>query len=711
MTHPIKQFGLDAAAAAASQALAQAAALAPGRPLAEQLKVVGAVLDQLPCGVLLADARLPGRPLVYASRRVQEITGYSPGELLGKSCAMLQGGDRDQPGVFELRAALRQGQGCDVLLRNYRRNGQRFLNQLRLIPLRAADGTLEHYLGLPTDVTHQREDQQRALEIIDKIDAAFLSLDGFWRLNYGNPGAERLFGRTLATLRGLTLWDLLPSAICSESRSQLEQVLQYRRTATFTAYLPEISAWVETRAFPTPEGISVYLRDVSRQKEHEARLEYHARHDLLTGLLNRRSFLADLARHLHEAGNQLGHAALALVDVDGFDRINQSLGQALGDELLRALAIRLRSADLAATLVARIGPDQFLALLPRVHSQSLQALGLVLSDRLSLPLKLRGATLQPSVSIGLSPLADLLVQGSERGPLHRSEALLMQAGVALREARRNGPGQVYAFDDSLQRDALRRQQLLLALQADELLDQLHLVYQTQVDLQDGSLVGLEALLRWAQPELGLVPPGEFVPLLESSGLIRKVGRWVLATVCRQSAQWRDAGLQVPVLSINASPIEFLDAGYPDQVVEALRECGLPAGALAVEVTESLAIGNLQKATQQIDTLRAAGVEVHLDDFGSGYAHLRSLRGLGAEVVKIDRSLVQGLGADPDASAMLRAVVRLVHDLGRLALIEGVETAAEAQHARDLGCDRAQGHHFSRPVRAEALTLSAAASRP
>ncbi len=698
---------------AAAPSLLPAARLAPLDQHCDRTRqalqpLLGRLLDSVHSGILVADARQPGMPILYANARVEAITGYSADELLGRSCAMLQSGDSRQPGLQDLRDALRQGQPCHVLLRNYHRSGRMFLNDLRLTPLLGEDGRPDYYVGVQTDVTENRLEQERALEMLDRIDESFIALDRFWRVTYANPQALQLLGRAaVRALQGHTLWDLLPSALNGETKSHLEAVLRDQQSTAFTDYFPEVAAWIEARAFPVTDGMTVYFRNVSQRKEHEARLEYQARHDLLTGLLNRRSFVIELTRRLQESGARWAELAIVMVNVDGFGKINESLGADLGNTFLQALSRRLVAQPLAVQTAARSGSDEFLLLLSVPPAADLQRMAASLQDLLCAPIEAAGLSLAPSVTLGISPV--VATAASSSASLHgEAENLLVYAAAAVREARKGGPGRIQIFDDSLQRQAVRRQELLLALQAKDLLDQLHLVYQPQLRLADGACIGLEALLRWTHPVLGMVSPGEFIPLMETNGSMIRTGRWVLQAACAQITRWQQQGAVVPTVSINASAIEFLDPDYPARIAAAMQQHGFGQAALAVEVTESLAIGDLALANRQLGALQAAGVQVHLDDFGSGYAHLRSLRGLHADTVKIDRSLVEGLESDDGAVTMLRAIVQLAHGLGRQVLVEGIETAGEARVARELGCDAAQGYFFGRPVRPEAIQLLAAA---
>jgi diguanylate cyclase (GGDEF)-like protein len=401
-----------------------------------------------------------------------------------------------------------------------------------------------------------------------------------------------------------------------------------------------------------------------------------------------------------------------MINVDGFGKINESLGAEVGNTILQTLSRRLMSPALATQAAARSGSDEFLLLLSVPPTEDFRLVGASLMDLLCAPVEAAGLSLVPSVTLGISPVLSTPPQRNRSTSIYgETESLLVYAAAAVREARKGGPGRIQVFDDKLRHQALRRQELLLALQGKDLLDQLHLVYQPQLRLRDGACIGLEALLRWTHPVLGTVSPGEFIPLMESSGSMITIGRWVLHAACQQVVRWRSQGFAVPTVSINASAIEFLDPDYPGRLSAAMQQYGLAQDALAVEVTESLAIGDLALADRQLAALLKAGVQVHLDDFGSGYAHLRSLRGLQAETVKIDRSLVEGLESDEGAVTMLRAIVQLVHGLGRQVLVEGIETEGEARIARELGCDAAQGYFFGRPVRPEdiRLDLSPAAS--
>lgn len=541
----------------------------------------------------------------------------------------------------------------------------------------------------------QTEGQVR--EVLDRIDEAFITLDLAWRFTYANPSAERLLQRPAGELLGAVLWSLFPESQSASARQSFELALKGQHSITFTDYFPRLGKWFEIRAFALAAGLTVFFRDVTRQKDHDARLEYQASHDAGTGLWNQRSLLRELSLRLLDARRQGGTVGVMVVALCGHRELTAHAGHTVAEKLVWELAQRLRPGMNEDIAVARSSADEFTLILPAATREALALQAQHWLRALQAPIRLGGHRLRPDLAAGTA------WQGEDGGD---TTALLANAQVALAAALAQGPATVMAFDRGMRERAARRQHLLDAMRHEHFLTQLDLHYQPQFNLKDHSLVGLEALLRWHSPTLGTVSPAEFVPLAESSDLIEDIGRWVSQRVCQQVAQWRSAGLAPPPVAMNASARELLSPGYAPRLLATLQAHRLDCTSVCVEVTESVAVDGFELVRPTLALLAQAGVQIHLDDFGQGYCNLRRLQWLDIHTLKIDRSLIAGMDRDAAARAMLQAIVELARSLGKQVLVEGIETEAERAAACAIGCDMGQGYLFGRPGPASMVVLPA-----
>ena len=426
----------------------------------------------------------------------------------------------------------------------------------------------------------------------------------------------------------------------------------------------------------------------------EQHIQHLAHHDVLTGLSNR----LGLERRLEEAlqrGTERGRGvSLAYIDLDNFKFINDSFGHAAGDLVLREVAQRLQEGVRGADTVARLGGDEFLVIFtdqPADHTGLANRLQR-LREELARPIAIGDRSFRPTCSIGVA-----------NHPLDAQDvpSLLSCADTALYRAKESGRdnAQFYSakLDSRLQGQFALREDLRLAIEG----DQLRLLYQPLVDLATGRVFGVEALLRWHHPERGIVPPLDFIPLAESTGLIVPIGDWVLRTACRQNKAWQLAGLPPLCVAVNVSARQMREADWSQRVAAALADTGLAPDRLEIELTESMIMENVESATAHMHELHAMGVGISIDDFGTGYSSLGSLKSFPITRLKIDKSFVWALDHQGDA-AIVEAIVGLAHKLGLQVLAEGVETTVQQEFLRKVGCDAMQGYLFSKPVAAEAI---------
>ncbi|MBD2426404.1 EAL domain-containing protein [Phormidium sp. FACHB-1136] len=429
--------------------------------------------------------------------------------------------------------------------------------------------------------------------------------------------------------------------------------------------------------------------DITATKENQERLDYLAHHNPLTELPNRLLFNDRLRHALTLASRQNTRLALIFVDVDRFKHINDSMGHGAGDDLLRQLAQRFQALVRTNDTVAHLSGDEFVVLLEDVtHSQNVTLVINKLLEALKDPIQIQGQEIYVTVSMGIS-----LFPNDGDDPA----TLLRNADTAMYQAKEEGRNTYRFYTEEMM--AITFEQMLLENALRGALDrqEFHLVYQPQVDLISRRLVGLEALLRWQHPELGMVSPVQFIPLAEQTGLIRDIGLWVLRSACRQGREWLDQGLSFGRIAVNIAGPQIRQNGLLSVVQSALAESHLPPTHLELEVTESFIMEGATDSIEQLASLRDLGIQISIDDFGTGYSSLSYLKQLPIEKLKIDRSFIRDIPQDANDMAIAEAVIALGHALNLRVIAEGVETEEQAGFLIHKGCHEAQGYLYSRPL--------------
>jgi len=434
--------------------------------------------------------------------------------------------------------------------------------------------------------------------------------------------------------------------------------------------------------------------DISDRKRAEEQIEFHAYHDVLTNLPNRKLFTDRLTQSISRARRSGKSLAVMFVDLDHFKSINDTLGHEMGDELLLEMAKRLSANVREYDTVARLGGDEFTIILSELR-QPEDAVNVAEKVRSAVeqPLSIAGTSIEVSASIGIALYPD---DGTD------AESLLRNADSAMYRAKEAGRNTYQLCTDDMKRRAVERLSLETRLRRAITEGQLVLHYQPQISLTNGSVVGVEALVRWNDPERGLVHPSAFIPLAEESRLILPLGEWVLRSACTQMRAWQDAGLEVPMMSVNLSLRQFQQYDIVQAVRHVLNETGLDASALELEITETAAMQNAESTVEVLQALRELGVSIAIDDFGTGYSSLNYLKRFPITAVKIDRAFVRDLATSEGDAAIVSAVVGIARALKLRVIAEGVETQEQLSFLRRRNCDAAQGYLFSRPVAAATL---------
>ncbi|MEO5337800.1 MAG: EAL domain-containing protein [Magnetospirillum sp. WYHS-4] len=456
--------------------------------------------------------------------------------------------------------------------------------------------------------------------------------------------------------------------------------------------------WLTITAIHGDDGkiqrYAAIFSDITERKKAEERIKNLAYFDVLTGLPNRRLFTDRLAVAMANAHRHEHRMAVMLLDLDMFKRINDTLGHSAGDRVLETVAQRLITAIREGDTVARLGGDEFSVLLPEVEQiDDAVRLARRIIEEIKQPLYVDGSEMFVTASIGISLYPDDAMT---------AEGLLKNADTAMYRAKDLGRNAHQLYSSTMNALSLERLAMETSLRHALARDEFLLAYQVKVNMGSGRLSGVEALIRWHHPELGVVPPSDFIPLAEANGLIGPIGEWVLHTACRQNREWQDLGLPPTRVAVNISARQFLQCDLVATVRDALESSNLDPRWLELEVTESAVMPRVDEAAAMLHELRAMGVHISIDDFGTGYSSLSHLKRLPIDSLKIDKTFVQDMAEDSDDVAIVSAIIAMAQTLRIRVIAEGVENEKQALFLRAQGCDEVQGYLIGRPVSPENL---------
>ena len=581
-------------------------------------------------------------------------------------------------------------------------------------PVCTASGRPAFLFTQVADVTSRRKAEQSLRDsdatlgvLLESTPDTILVVDAAGGIVSVNAAAQGVCGYAPGELVGKPVETLLPQRLARVHQAHRAGFLSDPRTRSMGRGLSLTARRKDGSEFPVEVGLGSSRRegallftcvvtDITERRRAEEKIAHQATHDALTGLPNRAMFLDRVSTALARARRGGTRPAVLFLDLDRFKVVNDSLGHGVGDEALTIVAERLRALVREVDTVARFGGDEFAMLCEDLHELGeVEAIAERILAALAVPLVVRGRELVVTASVGIAfpdrvDITKLNVDG---------ESLLRDADAAMYQAKDVGRARAAVFDEAMRARALQRLETEHALRHAVERRQLRLHYQPLLDLRDGRITGVEALLRWEHPERGMVPPGEFIELAEETGLIGSIGAWVLREACRQAAAWRAGGV-VPedfAVSVNVSPHQLVDTSLVHQVSDVLHETGLPAGRLHLELTEGALMRDPETSARILRALRGLGVHVSIDDFGTGYSSLSYLRRFPVDVIKVDRAFVHGLAEEGDDYAIVSAIIGMAHALGLRALAEGVEDARQLEILRRLDCDAAQGFYFGRPA--------------
>lgn len=569
-------------------------------------------------------------------------------------------------------------------------------------------GEPDYFIEVIEDITERKEATERLrlfARIFDTINEGVVVTDSRNQILFVNPAftvitgysPEEAIGKDPGMLHsGLMdplFYERMWQSIKKTGRWQGEISDRRKNGESYVEWL-SISAMKDNKG-EFSHYIAVIL-DISERKAAEERMVYIAQHDFLTGLPNRMMLHDRLTQAIAHSEREQRKVAVMFLDLDRFKVINDTLGHLVGDKLLKIVGDRISSVARITDTVSRLGGDEFAILLTDVgNSDDLAAIAIKILRSVAVPCVIDGNEIEVTTSVGISVFPEDGVD---------SESLLAHADAAMYQAKLNGRNVYQFFTHDMNRRSLERMSMKNKLSHALERDELYLLYQPQVDLQSGCIIGAEALVRWDHPLYQNVLPSQFIPIAEENGLIPQIGEWVLREACRQNQEWRKQGLIEITMAVNLSTIQFRQKNLGETIKTILHESGLPPSGLELEITEGSVMHDAEAAILLLEDMKAMGLKLSVDDFGTGYSSLSYLKRFPIDKFKIDQSFVHDLATDKDSAMIVNAIITLAHGLNLKVIAEGVETAEQVAFLKHHGCDEIQGYYFSKPVNAEQFTM-------
>jgi diguanylate cyclase (GGDEF)-like protein/PAS domain S-box-containing protein len=675
------------------------------------------IVHGFPVGILVTDSTQPDDPIIFANAGFATMTGYSLNETVGRNARFLQGPETNMVPVSDIANAIRLGLPIRRELLNYRKNGEAFWNELFMQPLTDRHGAVMGFVAMQIDQTVRHRAEEAQTEVEARLAGIVANFPGyiFQRVLQANgTPIYSYFSESYWRLMGIVEVPNLPEhdtfanihpADVDHARRAVAHSLANLSPCTIEFRLNCANGrfvWIRTNSTPRLlgdgnvvwDGVGI---DISAEMASKESLAFLAYHDPLTGLCNRVLFTKTLRALCAARMGEPGRVAVLSIDVDAFQKINDTLGASIGDAVLRHIAGVLTTFAGTNGVAARLGGDEFGVATEDIPQEvSIADKATALCHALQQPMQIREHEITIQVCVGATcyPFADSeLTPGKDA-----AEELLNQSNFALAEAKRGGSSifQVYSklLDDRERNRAVLRQSMRQGLKEQQFV--LH--YHPIVDLATGEIVGAEALVRWAHPELGMQRPDLFIPEAESSGLIIPLGEWVIRTALFEMQQWEQQCARSLRVSINVSGVQLRDPGFTAMLYEALADSGADPCRVDLELTESVLIEGSTLTVLQ--ALKERGFRLAVDDFGTGYSSFRYLKTLPVSLVKIDQSFVRQMVIDSSDASIVRAIAAVAKSLGLEVIAEGIETSSQHEFLRNEGCLVGQGYLFSLPLTVE-----------
>jgi diguanylate cyclase (GGDEF)-like protein/PAS domain S-box-containing protein len=676
--------------------------------LSESIKHVtlqAAALEAAANAIVITDSH---GTIIWVNHAFTTMTGYSREEALGNNPRLLKSGEQSVSYYANLWSTISSGKVWRGEIVNQRKDGTSYTEEMTITPVTRDVGNPDNYfVAIKQDVTERKRSEEELYRAHQMLQTLLNTIPQrvFWKdRNCSYVGCNRAFATDAglndpAEIIGKSDFDLVWSETAEVYRTDDKLVMEQGSAKLGYEEIQDRPdggrVWLRTSKLPLSDregkvtGVIGTYEDITDRKVAEDRVQYLAYYDALTGLPNRALLQDRLAKALASARRRKDRVALLFLDLDRFKDINDSLGHSVGDLLLQEVAERLKKWSREQDTVARVGGDEFVIVLTAAKDGADAA---VAAERLvhamSAAIVVQGRTLSVGCSLGISIFPE---HGAD------SETLIKNADAAMYCAKENGGHNFKFFTDDMNAQAVERLTLENGLRLALDKKELFLVYQPQMNIATGKIIGLEALLRWQHPTLGLVPPDKFIRIAENCGLIMPIGEWVLMTACSQARKWQDEGLPALSVAVNVSAVQFRQEGFCETIRRVLQETRLAPPYLELELTESLLLTNADVTHSVIRELKEMGITLAIDDFGTGYSSFSYLRQFRVSKLKIDQLFIRDVATNPDDAAITAAIISMAKSLHLKVIAEGVEDEAQMSFLRAHQCDEIQGYYFSKPL--------------